>query len=148
MIHIEETIRAPRERVWRELIDHAGMVHWAGVRSSSLRREGVPAPNGVGAERVLGILPGLSVVEQVRRFEPPALLGYAIIEGMPGLASHVGTVTLAEQGDATRVDWDIDLRFRPLHPMWILAPVTRRALRDGVARAIANLKRRLESEPR
>jgi len=73
---------APREKVWALVSTASSWKDWAGVMRSSLEREGDPAPDGVGAIRVLG--PSLvGSREQVVEWDPPAHLGYVILSGMP-----------------------------------------------------------------
>jgi uncharacterized protein YndB with AHSA1/START domain len=73
---------APREKVWALFADGARWKDWAAVVKSSLEREGLPPPDGVGSIRRLGPPPFASR-EEVVVWEPPSHLGYVILSGMP-----------------------------------------------------------------
>jgi hypothetical protein len=76
------------------------------LRSSTLEREGVPAPNGVGAIRVLRLV-GPPIREQVTAFERPHLFVYKMLSGAP-VRTHSATVELARQGTRTALTWRVD----------------------------------------
>ena len=69
-IRIQGEVPAPPQRVWDLYTDHCGWEQWAGVKEVVLRQQGSPAPNGVGASRVLRSR-GIAVEEEVIAFEPP-----------------------------------------------------------------------------
>ena len=61
---IRKTVAAKPETVFDVFTDHRGYANLVGlIRTSELEREGEPAPNGVGAIRVLH-MPGATVREQ------------------------------------------------------------------------------------
>jgi hypothetical protein len=53
---------------------------------------------------------GVTLDEEVVRFEPPHRYDYTITKGLP--VKHLGTVTLAETEDGTEVRWSVDLSSR------------------------------------
>jgi uncharacterized protein YndB with AHSA1/START domain len=130
---LEQTVRAPLEKVWALVSDHVGWQRWAGVQEVVLRQQGDPAPNGLGAIRVLR-RGGLAIEEEVIAFEPPARLGYRVVAGIPVRDCEV-EIRLAPAGAQTSVTWDV--QFRPLVPGtgWLLA----RLLRPRLAAALAGL---------
>jgi uncharacterized protein YndB with AHSA1/START domain len=132
-IEIELEIPAPPHQVWAVLSDHSRMADWAGLREVVLRHPGDPPPDGLGAIRVVRAR-GLSVEEEVTRFEPPRRLEYRIVAGLP-VRSYRGEVELAEAGGRTRLRWSV--RFEPRIPGtgWILRRVltgTLRAMLEGL----------------
>ena len=65
------------------------------LRKSELEREGEPAPNGVGAIRVLRAV-GPPLREEVIAYEPPSRFSYKLLSGLP-VRDHVGTVELTPE---------------------------------------------------
>ena len=63
-------IAAPPETVFDVLTDHRGYAAITPLRRSELEREGEPAPNGVGAIRVLTAV-GPPLREEVLAYQPP-----------------------------------------------------------------------------
>jgi hypothetical protein len=94
---------APPAAVWRWLADGNAWSTWAMVQHSELEREGVPAPDGVGAIRRFSIGPGASR-EEVVAFEPPHHLGYVLLSGLP-VRSYRSDVELTPDGDGTLIAW-------------------------------------------
>jgi uncharacterized protein YndB with AHSA1/START domain len=130
------TIRRPKDEVFAMLSDHEGMARWPGVRACRLVVEGKPR-NGVGAVREV-TAGGLVLLEEVIEFEPPRLLVYTIIKGLP--VRHRGTIELTDHDGATRVEW----RVRMTSPWPGLAPAVRFALGLGLGRALEFVRRDLE----
>jgi uncharacterized protein YndB with AHSA1/START domain len=94
-------IAAPPETVFEVLTDHRGYPKITALRKSVLEREGEPAPNGVGAIRVLSSV-GPPLREQVIVYEPSTRFSYKLISGAP-VRDHVGTVELTPRGTGTRM---------------------------------------------
>ncbi len=100
---IVEHSEAPPERVWAFLADARGWARWARFASSTLDREGTPAPDGVGAQRVFGTGPFKSH-EEVVVFDPPGHFAYELRKGMP-IKGYRADVTLVPDGQGTRITW-------------------------------------------
>lgn len=143
-IDLHISIAAPVQRVWDQLTDHVSWQDWAGVKEVVLRQEGDPAPNGLGAIRVVRDR-GLAVEEEVIAFEPPKRMVYRMVAGAP-VRDYVGEVTLdpvdgGEGGAAsTRVHWKVT--YRPLIPGtgWLLDRGLRAALEGVLERLDARLR--------
>jgi uncharacterized protein YndB with AHSA1/START domain len=104
---LQSTVAAPIELVFDVLTDHRGYSKLTPLRSSTLEREGEPAPNGIGAVRVLK-LAGPPIREEVTEFDAPSRFAYKMLSGAP-VKSHTGTVELASSGAAsTDVVWRVD----------------------------------------
>jgi uncharacterized protein YndB with AHSA1/START domain len=133
---LEKNVAAPPSTVFEVLADHRNYSTINGrIRSSTLEREGDPAPNGVGAIRVLKSF-GPPLREEVVEFVPGERLVYRLLSGAP-LRDHVGTVTLTERTDGTNVTYRIDTT--PTIPVIGRAamPIVRTAVRqlfDGLAK--------------
>lgn len=97
----EREIAAPPEIVFDVLTDHRRYAEITRLRYSKLEREGEPAPNGVGAIRVVGVV-GPPLREEVIAYERPTRFSYTLLAGLP-LRDHVGTVELSPHGSGTRM---------------------------------------------
>src|SRR6185503_4978849 len=84
-------IPAERELVWNLYTDHVSWADWAGIGKVRLSRQGTPAPNGVGAIRVISTM-GVSVHEEILSFEPPRLMTYRVLRGGLPIKNHLGEV--------------------------------------------------------
>jgi uncharacterized protein YndB with AHSA1/START domain len=103
---IKRSIAAPPETVFAVLTDHRAYADHSPIRKSELEKEGVPAPNGVGAIRRLHMV-GPPLREEVVEYEPPAKFVYRLLSGAP-LSDHVGTVTLEPEGAGTLMIYTVD----------------------------------------
>ncbi len=99
-----QRFEASPERVFELLTDHVGFGRWlnADIR---VEREGTPPPNGLGAVRAVRAR-GLTVREEVVRWEPPRAMDYRVIAGAP-LRQHLGEICIQADGDGARVDYRI-----------------------------------------
>ena len=127
-------VKAPQEVVFDVLTDHRGYAGITPVRRAELEREGEPAPNGVGAIRVLRSV-GPPLREEVVAFERPSRFSYTVLSGMP-VRDHVGTVALDPVDGGTRVTYAV--RTMPTLPIGgaVVVAGTKRAvnlLLEGVA---------------
>jgi uncharacterized protein YndB with AHSA1/START domain len=100
---LEREIAAPPEVVFDVLTDHRRYSEITMLRRAELEREGEPAPNGVGALRVLSAAPGAPLLrEEVIAYERPTRFSYTLLSGLP-VRDHIGTAELTPQGSGTRV---------------------------------------------
>lgn len=107
-------VNAPPEVVFDVLTDHRRYAELTPLRKSVLEREGEPAPDGVGAVRVLSAV-GPPIREEVIVYERPSRFSYKVLSGLP-VRDHVGTVSLEPDGDGrTRVTYA--LRTTPTVPV-------------------------------
>ncbi len=121
--------------MWDLYTDHCGWEQWAGVKEVVLHQPGSPAPNGVGASRVLRSR-GIAVEEEVIAFEPPRRMVYRVVAGAP-IRNHQGEVRFSPSATGTRVEWTV--RFDPLIPFTgaLVARVIRAGLQDILKRLAA-----------
>jgi uncharacterized protein YndB with AHSA1/START domain len=103
---LTSNVAAPIDTVFDVLTDHRGYAKITRLRSSTLEREGDPAPNGIGAVRVLK-LAGPPTREEVTAFEPPSHFAYKMLSGAP-VKSHTANVVLSPQGTGTQISWSVD----------------------------------------
>jgi uncharacterized protein YndB with AHSA1/START domain len=140
MVHVDvqHDYDAPIERVFACYTDHRGWTRWAGLGRVTLAREGTPTPDGVGCVRVI-TTGRVAVQEEVRAFEPPHRMVYALVKGAVPIRDHEGEVTFeALPGDRTRVRWRC--RFASMIPG--LGPV----LRFGVSRMFTQVLARMTAQ--
>jgi uncharacterized protein YndB with AHSA1/START domain len=96
-------VDAPPEVVFDVLTDHRRYAEMTRLRKSELEREGDPAPNGVGAIRVLSAV-GPSIREEIVAYERPSRFSYKVLSGLP-VRDHLGTVSMEPGDDGTRVTY-------------------------------------------
>lgn len=101
----ERQVAAPPEVVFEVVTDHRRYDEITPLRRAELEREGEPAPNGVGAIRVLG-LAGPPMREEVLVYEPPRRFSYTVLSGLP-VRDHLGTVELTPVDGGTRVAYAV-----------------------------------------
>jgi uncharacterized protein YndB with AHSA1/START domain len=103
---LKATVAAPPETVFDVLTDHRGYADITPLRSVKLEREGEPAPNGVGAIRVLGLV-GPPIREETVEYQRPTRFVYRMLSGAP-VRDHVGTVELSPSGGGTQLVYHVD----------------------------------------
>ena len=103
-LHVTRTIPGPPEPIFDLLADHANYDRFRPIHGSELVREGTPAPNGVGALRRIKVRP-LTFEEEITAYERPTRLDYLIVKLNVPFHHDGGSITLAPEGEATRVDW-------------------------------------------
>jgi uncharacterized protein YndB with AHSA1/START domain len=109
----ERQVAAPPETVFAVLTEHHLYAEITPMRRSVLEREGVPAPNGVGAIRVLSAA-GPPLREEVIAYEPSTRFSYKLLSGAP-VRDHVGTVELTAHAGGTKVVYAV--RTTPTLPL-------------------------------
>lgn len=103
---LRASIAASIEVVFDVVTDHRAYADMTALRSSTLEREGEPAPNGVGAIRPLRLV-GPPIREQATAFDRPRLFAYKMLSGAP-VRTHTAIVELASQGKRTALTWEVD----------------------------------------
>lgn len=102
-IQVRRTLRAPADRVFNVLADHAGYAKFEGVRSARVVRPGASEPNGVGAIREIRI--GSARFEEITVFERPTRLEYRIVRSRPPIAHDLGRIVLTPVDGGVNVEW-------------------------------------------
>ncbi len=139
-------VAAPPQTVFDVLTDHERYSDFTPMRKVVLEREGDPAPNGVGAIRVLHSV-GPAIREEVLSYEPPRRFSYTLISGAP-VRDHVGTVELSPDGDGTRMVYAV--RTFPKVPILGAAVVGlfRQAIKTLIKGVAAESERRASADAR
>ena len=103
----QTTVAVPIDTVWDALSDHVGIGRWAPGLTVTMDKVGSTDPNGVGAiRRIASAGPGPDIVEEVVASEPPHLLGYKALSGVP-FPGYGGEVRLSEAGAGTRITYTL-----------------------------------------
>jgi uncharacterized protein YndB with AHSA1/START domain len=124
---------ASPETVWEILSDHVGMPNWTPIRSVTLETEGDPAPNGVGAIRVIRAV-GPVLREQVTAFEPGRRLVYRMLSGAP-VRDYEAQVDLSGAGGGTDIVWQASFKPRLPGVRAIVSAIVARLVKGLVAEA-------------
>lgn len=106
-------IAAPPQTVFDVFTEHSRYAEITPARKSTLEREGEPAPNGVGAIRVISAV-GPPLREEVVAYEPPSRFSYKVLTGAP-VRNHLGTIELSPDGDGTKMVYAV--RMTPTVPL-------------------------------
>jgi uncharacterized protein YndB with AHSA1/START domain len=122
----ERRIAAPPQTVFDVFTDHRGYARITPMRKVELEREGDPAPNGVGAIRVLHSV-GPPLREEVVAYESPTRFSYKVMSGAP-IRDHLGTIELHPDGDGTRMVYAV--KMLPTVPLGGAAVVA--AIKTGI----------------
>lgn len=103
VVEVVRATTATPEQVWRWLADASSWSEWTRLTKTELEREGVPAPDGVGAIRRFARTGGWSR-EEVVAFEPPHHFAYILHRGLP-IANYRSDVTLTPEAGGTQIVW-------------------------------------------
>lgn len=119
----------------RVIADARSWAGWGPWGETALEREGTLSPDGVGAVRRFRStrrLAGRPVVtrEEVTVFEPPSVLGYKLLSGLP-LRNYEARISLFDDGEQTAIHWRAE--FNPK------VPGTGGLLRRELGKVIAEL---------
>jgi uncharacterized protein YndB with AHSA1/START domain len=133
-------VKAPPETVFDVLTDHRRYAEITPMRRTELEREGDPAPNGVGAIRVLHSV-GPPLREEVLVYEPSTRFSYKLLSGAP-VRDHVGTVQLVPAENGTTITYAV--RTIPTLPLvgGAVVAVTKRAIKQLLNGISAEAERR------
>jgi uncharacterized protein YndB with AHSA1/START domain len=133
-------VAAPPEVVFDVLTDHRRYNEITPVRKAELEREGEPSPNGVGAIRVLTVVPP-PMREEVIAYERPSRFSYKVLSGLP-VRDHVGTVELKAENGGTEMAYAV--KSTPTIPLVgsVFMVVLKKAIRDLMAGVAKESERR------
>lgn len=131
-------IAAPPETVFEVLTDHRGYAEITPMRRVEMEREGEPAPNGVGAIRVLHAV-GPPLREEVIAYEAPTRFSYKLLSGLP-VRDHVGTVELTPNGAGTKVVYAV--RTHPTLP--VVGVLVVAAVKQGIKQLLGGVAKKSE----
>jgi len=133
---MQQRFDAPADRVFGLLTDHVGFGRALG-EDIRVERQGVPAPNGLGAVRAIHAR-GLTIREEVVAWETDRAMDYRVVSGAP-FQSHLGEIRLVPDGGGTRVDY----RIRYEWPWWlgggVVGGLIARGLEQEIGKGLARM---------
>jgi hypothetical protein len=110
-ITVTRSIKAPPDKVFELLSDHANYVQFGGLKSSKLLKPGKTEKNGVGAVREIDA-GAAKFQEEITVFERPTRMDYLIVKSFPPVEHKGGSVRLTATAGGTDVVWTSTLRLR------------------------------------
>ncbi|MGH8459919.1 MAG: SRPBCC family protein [Nevskiales bacterium] len=141
-ITVTRTIKAPIEKVFELISDHANYAQFGGLKSSKLLREGKTEKNGLGALREIDA--GLAwFQEEVTVFERPTRMDYLIVKSRPPIEHQGGSVCLKATPAGTEVVWTSTLRVKIPVIGGLLTRLAAPQLGKGFAGMLKAIERRL-----
>jgi len=141
-VRVERTIRAPIERVFDLLSDHAGYTRFRGITGAELLREGEPAPNGLGALRKVDVGP-IKFEEEITAFEPPTRMDYLILKVNIPLEHEGASLRFESAPEGTVVVWTSTFGMRVPLAGGLAAAAFGWRLRRGFIRVLGDVDRML-----
>jgi uncharacterized protein YndB with AHSA1/START domain len=109
-------VRAPASIIWEALADARRWPTWSPNDTATLEREGDPAPDGVGAIRVMRT-GKITVRERVVAFEPEKRLAYQLLSGLPVKDYQAEVVLTPQGGDKGTTELVWRATFKPQLPL-------------------------------
>lgn len=141
-VHVERTIKAPIEKVFDLISDHANYKDFPGVKDSELIKKGKPHKNGVGAVREIDT--GAAwFQEEITVFDRPNRLDYQIVKARPAIEHKGGSVRLEATADGTKVTWTTTLRIKVPIVGGLLTRVAAPQLGKAIGGMLKDIEKRL-----
>ena len=103
-ITVTRTLKAPIEKVFDAIADHANYKDFPGIKDSKLVKQGKDDKNGVGAVREIDAGKAW-FQEEITAYERPKRLDYLIVKSRPPLEHKGGSVQLERNGTGCIVTW-------------------------------------------
>lgn len=141
-ITVTRTIKAPIEKIFDLIADHANYKDFPGIRDSKLVREGTKDRNGVGAVREIDAGKAW-FQEEITAYERPTRLDYRIVKARPPIDHKGGTVRLEAMPEGTVVTWLTTLRIDLPLIGGLLTKIMAPQLERGLAGTLKHIERRL-----
>ncbi len=141
-IVVKRTIKAPIEKVFDLLSDHANYKDFPGVKDSELVKKGKPHKNGVGAVREIDA--GTAWFrEEITAYERPVRMDYLITKSRPPMQHEGGSVRLEATAEGTEVTWSSTLRIRIPLVGGLVTRLVAPQLAKAFAGTLKNVEKRL-----
>lgn len=141
-IVVKRTIKAPIEKVFDMISDHANYKDFPGVKDSELVKKGKPHKNGVGAVREIDT-GAVWFQEQITAYERPTRLDYQIVKSRPPIEHKGGSVKLEATADGTAVNWTTTLRIKIPLIGGLLTRVAAPRLEKAIGGMLKSVEKRL-----
>jgi len=141
-ITVQRTLKAPIEKIFDIIADHANYKSFPGIKDSKLVREGNPDRNGVGAIREIDAGKAW-FQEEITHYERPRRLDYRIVKARPPIDHKGGTVRLEATAEGTAVTWVTTLRIDLPLIGGLLTKIMAPQLERGLAGTLRHIERQL-----
>jgi carbon monoxide dehydrogenase subunit G len=141
-IRMQRRFAAPPAEVFAAVTDHERMSDWIHGARVTLDKPGSPSRNGVGAVRRIAAR-GLTIREEVVRFEEPTAMDYRVIAGAP-LRNHLGGIRLRPDGSGTVLDYTIRFEVPWYLGGPLLGAIVARTLKTEIDKGLAALAARID----
>ena len=141
-ITVTRVVKAPIEKVFDMIADHANYKSFPGIKESKLVREGKAEKNGVGAIREIKA-GGAWFQEEITHYERPRRLDYLIVKARPPMDHEGGSVRLTPHAQGCEVIWTTKVHIAiPLIGRF-LDNLVLPQLERGLAGTLKDIERRL-----
>ena len=141
-ITVKRVVRAPIEKVFDILADHANYKSFPGIKESKLVREGKADKNGVGALREI-TAGGAWFQEEITHYDRPQRLDYLIVKSRPPLDHKGGSVRLTPHPEGCEVTWTTSVHVAIPLLGNLLDKVMLPQLERGLAGTLKHIEQRL-----
>lgn len=141
-IHVQRTIKAPIEKVFDMISDHANYKDFPGVKDSELVKKGKPHKNGVGAVREIDT-GSVWFQEAITAYERPTRMDYQIVKSRPPIEHKGGSVRLEATADGTAVSWTTTLRIKIPLVGGLLTRIAAPQLEKAIGGMLKSVEKRL-----
>lgn len=138
MVRFEQFFAAPREKVFAYFADHQKFGRIWGGKFTRVKDSRDPAdPNGLGSVREIRNT-GMVFEETIVKYEPPALIEYAITKGGP-IKNHLGRIVFNDVPGGTKLEYTIT--FEPKIPLTggLVCGILCGSWHSGVHRAVRDI---------
>jgi uncharacterized protein YndB with AHSA1/START domain len=143
-ITVTYTIKAPPEKVFDLLADHANYKLFPGVSDSKLLTPGKREKNGIGAVRQINAGPA-RFIEAITRYKRPSRLDYRIIKSFPPIKHEGGSIKLEAVAEGTLVTWTSTMGLRLPLVGGLLTPLLAAQLSKGFLQILKGVEKRLKA---
>lgn len=141
-ITVQHIIKAPAEKIFDILADHANYKQFPGVRDSRLMQPGKRDKNGIGAVRQIDV-GRARFVEIITRYKRPTRLDYRIVKSFPPVKHQGASITLEATPEGTVVTWSSTVRLKLPVVGKLLTPLLTAQLSKGFLHTLKAVEKRL-----
>lgn len=141
-VTVKHTIKAPPEKIFDLLADHANYKQFPGVKDSKLLTPGKRERNGIGAVRQVDV-GAARFVEIITRYKRPTRLDYRIVKSFPPVKHEGGSITLESTPEGTAVTWTSTIRLKIPLVGNLLTPLLVAQLSKGFLHTLKAVEKRV-----
>jgi uncharacterized protein YndB with AHSA1/START domain len=143
-ITVKHIIKAPPEKVFDLLADHANYKQFPGISNSRLLQPGKRDKNGIGAVRQIDV-GRARFVELITRYKRPTRLDYRIVKSFPPVKHQGGSITLETVAEGTAVTWSSTIQLKLPVVGGLLTPLLTAQLSKGFLHTLKAVEKKLSA---